>query len=193
MSDPTRPGGWEPPPPSPPPVSFPPPPPSPAAPTGRPSGPRAGFWARFAAALIDGILLGIVTSVIGAALGQGSAFEFSSEDGEVSVAAGAQGLSLLIGFLYFGYLEGGPSGQTLGKRLLNIRVIRFDTGGPLGWGTAILRNLASYLSGLACFLGYLWMLWDGEKQTWHDKLTSTVVVPTSVYPPPPDTFGKPPQ
>ncbi|MFM8387932.1 MAG: RDD family protein, partial [Actinomycetota bacterium] len=24
-------------------------------------------------------------------------------------------------------------------------------------------------------LGYLWMLWDSEKQTWHDKMVSSVV------------------
>jgi uncharacterized RDD family membrane protein YckC len=38
------------------------------------------------------------------------------------------------------------------------------------------------LSGIVCLLGYLWMLWDKEKQTWHDKLATTVVVPTSAYP-----------
>ena len=33
-----------------------------------------------------------------------------------------------------------------------------------------------------CYLGYFWMLWDGEKQTWHDKLATTVVVPVAYYP-----------
>jgi uncharacterized RDD family membrane protein YckC len=32
------------------------------------------------------------------------------------------------------------------------------------------------------YLGYFWMLWDREAQTWHDKLASTVVVPISAYP-----------
>jgi uncharacterized RDD family membrane protein YckC len=157
------------------------------------SGPRAGFWARLAAALVDAILLGIATSILGGLFGLGGAFEFEGGDEGFGFQAGAQGLSILAGLLYYGYFEGGPSGQTIGKRLLSIRVIRFDTGQPLGWGTAILRNLASYLSGLAFALGYLWMLWDREKQTWHDKLTTTVVVPTSVYPPPPGSFGRPPQ
>ena len=71
-------------------------------------------------------------------------------------------------------------------------LIRFDTGGPLGWGTALLRNLCRIVSGIPCFLGYFWMLWDREKQTWHDKLSNTVVVPVTDYPPPPNSFGQPP-
>jgi uncharacterized RDD family membrane protein YckC len=31
-------------------------------------------------------------------------------------------------------------------------------------------------------IGYLWMLYDPEKQTWHDKVAGTFVVPTSAYP-----------
>lgn len=149
------------------------PPPSPAG----PSGPRAGFGIRFAAAFIDGVLLGILQLIFRAIIGPVVASVFS----------------LAIGFAYFGFFEGGPSGQTPAKRLLGIRVIRFDTGGELGWGTALLRHLVSYVSFLACFVGYLWMLWDKEKQTWHDKASNTIVVPASVYPPPPDSFGRAPR
>jgi uncharacterized RDD family membrane protein YckC len=141
-----------------------------------PSGPRAGFWVRFAAALLDGIILGIVGTILRAITGD---------------ALGSL-LSLALDFAYFGYFEGGPSGQSIGKKVLDIRVVRFADGGPLGWGTALLRHLASYLSALVCGLGYFWMLWDPEKMTWHDKLSHTVVVPASVWPAPPDSFGKAP-
>jgi uncharacterized RDD family membrane protein YckC len=101
-------------------------------------------------------------------------------------------LGIVINFAYYGYFEGGPAGQTVGKLAMGIRVIRYDTGAALGWGTALLRNLCRILSGIPCFLGYFWMLWDPEKQTWHDKLSNTVVVPASDYPPPPNSFGQPP-
>ncbi|MBV9001651.1 MAG: RDD family protein, partial [Solirubrobacterales bacterium] len=42
--------------------------------------------------------------------------------------------------------------------------------------------LGSILSALAIYIGYLWMLWDGERQTWHDKFVHSVVVPESAYP-----------
>ncbi len=198
-------GGWPdpagppPPPPPPPPYGEPPPPgygappppgygappppgygsaqpPSGAAGVSGPSGPRAGFWRRLAAALIDGILLGLVNGIVQAFVGE--------------LAAGGVGLAL--GFLYYGYFEGGPAGQTVGKKALDIRVVRSIDGGPLGWGTSLLRHLCSYLSALPCLLGYFWMLWDQEKQTWHDKLSATVVVPAAAWPPPADSFGKPP-
>ena len=126
--------------------------------------------------MLDAILLGLVNTVLGAL------FDFGP----------ATALGILLGFGYYGFFEGGPAGQTVGKKALDIRVVRMADGGPLGWGTSLLRHLCSYLSALPCLLGYLWMLWDDEKMTWHDKLSATVVVPVGAWPPPPDSFGKPP-
>ena len=130
------------------------------------SGPRASFGVRLVAAIIDGVLLAIVGFVIRLILGDllGSA------------------LNLLLGLAYYAYLEGSPSGQTVGKRAMNIRVIDFAGGGAIGPGRALLRYVGRILSAIPCALGYFWMLWDKEKQTWHDKIATTVVVPTSAYP-----------
>ena len=69
------------------------------------------------------------------------------------------------------------SGQTWGRRVAGIKVVRDDNGGPPGWGKAIGRALfANVVSGNVCYLGYLWMLWDSKKQTWHDKVAGTYVV-----------------
>ncbi len=61
-------------------------------------------------------------------------------------------------------------------------MIDFNTGGPIGYGRAAVRYVARILSAIVIFLGYLWMLWDPQKQTWHDKLSGSVVVPVSAYP-----------
>jgi uncharacterized RDD family membrane protein YckC len=56
-------------------------------------------------------------------------------------------------------------------------VVRSRTGEPLGVGRAIGRQLfAGFISGQVCYLGYLWMLWDEQKQTWHDKVVDSIVV-----------------
>jgi uncharacterized RDD family membrane protein YckC len=128
-------------------------------------GPRASFGTRLGAALLDGVILFVVTGVLRLVLG-----------------SAGQALSILVGLAYYVYLEGSPSGQTVGKRALNIRVVRFQDGGPLGYGTAALRYVCRFLSTIPCLLGYFWMLWDPQKQTWHDKLAGTVVVPTASYP-----------
>lgn len=133
---------------------------------GGPSGPRAGFGTRFVAALVDGVAVGIVSAVLRALLGFG-----------LGTVAG-----LLLGLAYYAYLEGSPSGQTVGKKLMNVRVIDYLNGGPIDPGRALIRYLARIVSSIPCGLGYFWMLWDPEKQTWHDKLSNTVVVPTSAYP-----------
>ncbi|MBA3376011.1 MAG: RDD family protein [Gaiellaceae bacterium] len=144
----------------------PPPPADPAWAAQGPSGPRASFGRRLVAYLIDAILLGVVYAVFAAIFDQ----------------AVGSGLSLLIGIAYFGYLEGGHRGQTLGKMALGIRVIDFSSGGPIGYGRGVVRYLGRIISGVVCLLGYLWMLWDKEKQTWHDKIATSVVVPVQYYP-----------
>jgi uncharacterized RDD family membrane protein YckC len=133
---------------------------------GGPSGPRASVGIRFVAALIDGIIVGLVSYVLQLLLGQ--------------AVGGA--LGIVAGLAYWGYLEGSPSGQTVGKRAMNIRVIDFATGGPLGTGKALIRYVGRIISSIPCALGYFWAIWDKEKQTWHDKIAGTVVVPTSAYP-----------
>jgi uncharacterized RDD family membrane protein YckC len=67
---------------------------------------------------------------------------------------------------------------------LSIRVYDFRGGGTgsIGYGRALVRNLVKYVSAVVVLLGYLWMLWDKEKQTWHDKAAGSVVVPTDAYP-----------
>jgi uncharacterized RDD family membrane protein YckC len=146
-------------------ATYPPPPQSPAA-SGSASGPRANFGQWLVAALIDGILVGVIGFVL-----------------EVAVNNSLGGIvSLALGIAYYGWLEGSPSGQTIGKRVMGIRVYDLRQGGPIGTGRAIGRYFARILSAIACLLGYFWMLWDPERQTWHDKLVGSVVVPVSAYP-----------
>jgi uncharacterized RDD family membrane protein YckC len=131
----------------------------------RPSGPRAGFWLRFFAALIDGIVAAVVLAVLTSAL-KGAGYA----------------IGLVATIAYFVLLEGGPTGQTLGKRALGIRVISFQDGGPIGHGRAFIRYIGRFVSSIVIYLGYLWMLWDKERQTWHDKFANAVVVPERDYP-----------
>lgn len=131
-----------------------------------PSGPRSGFWRRFAASFVDGLVLGVVNGILIAFLDDNA----------------ASGISLLIGLAYYTYLEGSASGQTLGKKALGIRVISLADGGSIGYGRAFIRYIGRIVSAIPLLLGYFWMLWDSEKQTWHDKFAGSVVVPESDYP-----------
>jgi uncharacterized RDD family membrane protein YckC len=68
----------------------------------------------------------------------------------------------------------GRDGATLGKRWLKIKVVD-QTGQPLGFGKAFLRELVKQLLGGLCFLLYLWPLFDNQKQGLWDKLFNTHV------------------
>ena len=56
------------------------------------------------------------------------------------------------------------------------QLIGEPTGQPIGAGMAFVRYLAHILDGLPCYLGYLWPLWDAKRQTFADKIMSTVVI-----------------
>jgi uncharacterized RDD family membrane protein YckC len=117
-------------------------------------------------ALVDGILLSIVNGILDAAT-----------DRVVSTIIG-----FVVGVIYTTVLLGSPSGQTIGMRTVGIRVIDATTGGRVDYGRCITRYLMAIISGLALGLGYLWMLWDPQRQTWHDKAAGTYVVPVSAFP-----------
>lgn len=127
----------------------------------QPVGPRAGFGVRLVAAIIDMVVL-LVLGFPLALLGH-----------DLAPLA-----DLVLWSIYFIALEGSPSGQTVGKRLVGIRVVDAMTAEPIGWGRALLRHIGRWFSGLAFGLGYLWMLWDPARQTWHDKMASSVVIGT---------------
>ena len=123
-------------------------------------GPAAGFWRRFGAAVIDAVILGIVDTILRVFLG---------------VAGQLFGVAITIG--YFTYFHG-ATGQTPGNAALGIRVVdaRDRLGQPIGYGRAFVRWLVSIVSGIVIVLGYLWMLWDDRKQTWHDKAAGSLPV-----------------
>ena len=118
----------------------------------------APIGTRFVAIIIDGIILGIITAILfGAARGPGG------------------GVSFLVGVVYYWYFWTRQEGQTPGKKLMNIRVIKAD-GGPLTDSDAIIRYIGYYLNSIVLMLGWIWALFDAKSQGWHDKLAQTYVV-----------------
>lgn len=67
------------------------------------------------------------------------------------------------------------AGQTPGKMLLGVRVVRVD-GRPLTFRRSVLRFLGYIVSFLVLYLGFLWILVDNRRQGWHDKIADTCVV-----------------
>jgi uncharacterized RDD family membrane protein YckC len=124
----------------------------------------ASIGARVVAYIIDAIILGIVGGILNALL--------RSEPR----TAGA--INVLLGLVYFVYFwSASGQGQTLGMRVLNLKVIKTD-GSMLTYTQAVIRYLGLFLSFLVVLIGVIWVAFDPEKQGWHDKIAGTYVVKT---------------
>ncbi|MDP9183379.1 MAG: RDD family protein, partial [Actinomycetota bacterium] len=77
--------------------------------------------------------------------------------------------------LYNCYLAG-TTGQSTGKKIAGIRLVRELDGQLVGGGLAIGRYFVHILDSLPCLLGFLWPLWDAKKQTFADKILKTLVI-----------------
>ena len=91
------------------------------------------------------------------------------------------GLLAAAGFVAFQLwntvFKQGSTGQSLGKEVAKTRLIDEQTGQPLGAGMTFVRQLAHFVDGAICYIGYLFPLWDQKRQTLADKIMQSVVVP----------------
>jgi uncharacterized RDD family membrane protein YckC len=147
--------------------------------------PLASWGSRVGATLIDWLIL-LVPVVILTIIVVGIAA--GSDTG--AIVTGALGLLayLIVALAYAPVLmarEGPNNGQTWGKQMIGIRVVR-DTGEPMNFGWSALREIAvkGLLVGIASsilplipwLLNYLWPLWDDTNRALHDIVCSTHVV-----------------
>jgi uncharacterized RDD family membrane protein YckC len=131
----------------------------------------AGFWRRLLAVILDGIIVSIPANIFAAALGA----SFAITGGGIHYRSGGSGLQTVLFIVYEALLIAYWNGQTIGKKAVGIRVVARG-GQPVSIGMAFVRCLMKIVSGAVLCLGYLWMLWDPNKQTWHDKVADTYVV-----------------
>jgi uncharacterized RDD family membrane protein YckC len=127
------------------------PPPAPAAITA----PRAGFWIRMGALLIDIVLISVIVGTL----------DLSGETFIVALAG-------------YGALMWKLKGTTIGGLVCGLKVVRRD-GAEINWDTAIVRALGCFLSMIVAGLGFLWIVFDEDRQAWHDKIAGTLVVRTT--------------
>ena len=132
---------------------------------------------RILAIIVDGLIVGLPTGLLAAMLGA-----FSSGGGEVgSSLEGVAGLfvALTSVAIYLGYyvLMEGYLGQTVGKMLLGIKVIREDDGGVPGVRAAAIRTVLRIVDGLFSYLvGFIVVLASAKNQRLGDMAAHTLVV-----------------
>jgi uncharacterized RDD family membrane protein YckC len=91
------------------------------------------------------------------------------------------GLIALV--LYFGFATYIGHGQTIGKRLLRIRIISLS-GSHLTLWQSIERALGYGASALEAGFGFFQALWYHNRQTVHDRIAETIVIKVERAKPP---------
>lgn len=132
----------------------------------------AGFWIRFAAALIDGVILGIIGRLI-----------FGNE--VTNITMNNEGVS--AGVYYTGWRNIVPLlyvigfwiwlSATPGKLALKLKVVD-EKGNNITWKTALIRYLGYFVSAAVILIGFITIGFDKKKQGWHDKIAKTYVIKT---------------
>lgn len=158
--------------------------------------PLAEWWQRAVAAIIDGLIIAIPSYIIMAIMGVGLAAKRTGEltvdpqTGQITGGLPGPGyfatffasflIIAVLGIVYYVYFHG-STGQTLGKKIMKIKVVSEETGDVIGYGPAFLRWLiGALLQGFTCGVGglldILWPLWDSKRQALHDKVVKSLVV-----------------
>lgn len=133
----------------------------------------ANWIQRVGAYLIDAIPAAILGGI-----GYAIAGPKVNADGTVEAASALYYVFILLAIawqVYNRWILGGQ-GASIGKKALGLRLIKEETGQPIGAGLAFLRDLAHVVDAIICYIGFLFPIWDAKKQTIADKLVKTLVV-----------------
>ena len=120
----------------------------------------ADVGTRFIALIVDAIVLGVITWLIGLVIGDAN-------------TGGLAGFAIGVGYQW--YFLTTQDGQTPGKKMLGIRVIKAN-GAPLTFVDVLVRYIGYFINSAILMLGWIWAIFDEGNQGWHDKLAGTYVV-----------------
>jgi uncharacterized RDD family membrane protein YckC len=133
---------------------------------------------RVVATIIDALVIGVLVTIVGAVLG----LLLGTRQGAMSFEL--QGFAAFFSFVvilalvfgYYAFLEG-SRGQTVGKMLCGIKVVREDTGEVPGFGKASVRTLARIIDGLFSYLvAFVAAMMSEKHQRLGDMAAHTLVV-----------------
>ncbi|MHB9146239.1 MAG: RDD family protein [Symbiobacteriia bacterium] len=137
----------------------------------------AGLGSRAAALLVDEIIKGVAAGLVGVgAFFLGRAVGEETLPGIIVTAAGLI-LAVVIYAAYHIILEAAWSGRTVGKRLMGLRVVK-DTGVPIGFVDALLRNLLRLVDALPSFylVGIIAIFATAQHKRVGDMAAATLVI-----------------
>ena len=138
----------------------------------------AGFWVRLAAYVIDSIIVAVVLLVVRLIwIGVGAIISGTILDGNVLFHYSLKDIVLYIFKVMYFVLLTWCTGTTIGKRLMNLRVVPADRNEKLSFVDVLYREtVGRFLCGISIWIGYIIVGVDKEKRGFHDMFCDTRVV-----------------
>jgi uncharacterized RDD family membrane protein YckC len=142
-----------------------------------------GFWIRFVAIVIDGIIISIATLPVLAFLSMlglvhhPTIIHGSPDETDIAALVAFAGSIRIawaaINWLYEALLTSSAWQGTVGKKLLNLKVID-EAGNRISFARATGRHFAKYLSYFL-FIGFIMAAFTDRKRALHDFIAGTLV------------------
>jgi uncharacterized RDD family membrane protein YckC len=114
---------------------------------------RAGFWIRIAASVLDALVVGVAVKLLPNIIEP----------------------NFLLAYAAYCVVLWGLKGTTIGGIVCNLKVVRLNDQ-RVDWSTALVRALSGFLSFFAAGIGFIWVAFDDQRQSWHDKIAGTTIV-----------------
>ncbi|TWD81507.1 putative RDD family membrane protein YckC [Kribbella amoyensis] len=140
-----------------------------------PPGTLAGWGSRVIASILDSLLALIPVGIaLLVALTISGSMEQMSDGASTVLSVGYIAFFLVV--IWNRIIRQGKTGQSIGKKIVGLKIVGADSGQLIGIGRTIARELCAGFFNYFCFLNSLWPLWDKQQQTWHDKVASDLVI-----------------
>jgi len=138
---------------------------------------KAGFWTRFFAAFIDGVVVNVLLSIVFGLIGLSGVDSETITDAEKWILLKKIGVIFFAVTVLYQYLPLVLWGQTLGKKILGIRVINGDFTPKLTILKVLFREtVGKLLSAITIYFGFIMAGITKEKRALHDLIVDTRVV-----------------
>lgn len=138
----------------------------------------AGAGRRLVAALLDSAISYAVIMLLLMVLVGGTVALVPNSGTATSTSSGIFVLIvyIVLPVVYWIIIPAKMHGQTLGKKVIGIRVVNMSGQTPSMLVFFLRELIGKTVSAIILMIGYLMILWDGKKQGLHDKIAGTVVV-----------------
>lgn len=142
----------------------------------------AGFWIRVLAGILDSIIVTFLFGIL-FVVGAGVVYMLhghgwdrpEAENLLIGLLILAVILTNILYYLYFAILESSSWQATIGMKICGLKITSVDFKRISFW-RALGRELATILSGIILYIGYLMIAFTEKKQGLHDIIADTYVI-----------------